>query len=398
MTNLTLQPQFAGDDSAVANTLVQAVGHSEKEDNITQHIHGHHQGHFSFLKKWVPELETLASTHHVGNFVVDRQTGERFFESMPIYARLGMHLLFCGKQQVKLLEGNKHIEQLLRDQSIREGEIYDNPQSFKSIQSFITTYQINTEELLETSVTPQNYPTFNSFFYRRLRPGARIVENVDDPNAFCSAADSRLVVYPTIDLAQKFWVKGDEFTLPKLLNLDESDEVCQSLDQGSLAIFRLAPADYHRFHSPVDAKVLGNAKDIPGQYYTVNPQAVNEQGFDVFSMNRRSVLYLEHHVTKKTIAYIAVGALLVGSVKWTTEANAEVKRGDELGYFAYGGSTIIAVFPPGVIEFDKDLVKNSEGSSSVAKPKGSSSQGYPIETLVKVGNSLGHVPSESLRP
>ncbi|KAH7926404.1 hypothetical protein BV22DRAFT_1009175 [Leucogyrophana mollusca] len=384
--SLNLKPHFS-DNDAVAHSLLEAVEHSEHEGNVTQHIHGHDhlQGHFSFLKKWVPELETLASNYHVGNFVIDRQSGERFFESMPIYARLGMHLLFYGKEQVKVLEKNKRIEELLKEQSVREGRIYDSPESFKSIQSFIATYKINTEELLEPAVTPHNYPTFNSFFYRKLRPGARTVENADDPNAFCSAADSRLVVYQTIDLAQKFWVKGDEFTLPKLLHLDESDDICKSLDGGSLAIFRLAPADYHRFHCPVDAKVLGNAKDIPGQYYTVNPQAVNEEGFDVFSMNRRSVIYLEHNVTKKVIAYVAVGALLVGSVKWTVGENAEVKRGDELGYFAYGGSTVLAIFPPGVIEFDSDLAQNSEGKSPT-------SQGHPVETLVKMGNSLGHIP------
>jgi len=145
----------------------------------------------------------------------------------------------------------------------------------------------------------------------------------------------------------------------------------------SVAIFRLAPADYHRFHSPIDGEV-GEVVHIPGQYYTVNPQAVNEPGFDVFTANTRSVLYMKHTVTGLPVAFVAIGALLVGSIRWTNGGNqgTSVKRREELGYFAYGGSTIVVLFPQGVVTFDEDLLKNSEASP-------------PIETLVKVGYSLG---------
>jgi len=141
----------------------------------------------------------------------------------------------------------------------------------------------------------------------------------------------------------------------------------------------LAPADYHRFHCPIDG-VVGEITNVPGQYYTVNPQAVNEPKFDVFTANVRSILYLTHTATGKRVAFVAIGALLVGSVIWTkgAEKGATVKRGEELGCFAYGGSTVVTMFSKGVVEFDKDLVKNSE---------------EPIETLVRVGSSLGTTPS-----
>lgn len=84
----------------------------------------------------------------------------------------------------------------------------------------------------------------------------------------------------------------------------------------------------------------------------VNPQAVNEPGFDVFTANTRSVLYMTHTRTGLPVAFVAVGALLVGSIRFTNggEKGTTVKRGEELGYFAYGGSTVIAVMPKGVIE------------------------------------------------
>lgn len=111
------------------------------------------------------------------------------------------------------------------------------------------------------------------------------------------------------------------------------------------------------------------------QYYTVNPQAVNEPNFDVFTANRRSVLLLQHQQTNLPIAFVAIGALLVGSIVFTVKPGQVVKRGEELGYFKYGGSTCVALFPKGMIEFDEDLRKNSlEGK---------------IETIMKVGYSLG---------
>jgi phosphatidylserine decarboxylase len=83
---------------------------------------------------------------------------------------------------------------------------------------------------------------------------------------------------------------------------------------------------------------------------------------------------LVHEATGKSVAFVAIGAMLVGSIVWTCQPGQQVKKGDELGYFAYGGSTVICVFPPGTISFDQDLVKSSEAC---------------LETLVKVGYSLG---------
>jgi phosphatidylserine decarboxylase len=95
----------------------------------------------------------------------------------------------------------------------------------------------------------------------------RPVQHEEDPTAFCSAADSRLTVFPTVDLAKQFWVKGTHFSIPALLGVSPESEAARTFDNGSLAIFRLAPADYHRFHSPLDG-VVGDIQDIPGQYYT----------------------------------------------------------------------------------------------------------------------------------
>ncbi|KAG1854839.1 phosphatidylserine decarboxylase-domain-containing protein [Suillus subalutaceus] len=381
-------------DGTIAEALKETVErsspqHADNRNDVTQGIHGHlHHfasggpAHHLWLSKFVPQLQSLAAKYHVGNYVAIRGTNERIFESMPIYARLGMHILFYGREQVKLLEGSKRIESLLMEQSKREGQIYDSPESRSHIPSFIHTYNINTSELLYPPESPA-YKNFNHFFYRKLKPDARPVQNPD--HEFCSAADSRLVVYPAVHDAQTFWIKGNEFTVPALLGLDKSDPLCRALEGGSLASFRLAPSDYHRFHSLADATVVGEPRDIPGQYFTVNPQAVNEKGLDVLSANKRSVLLLNHDATNKKIAFVAVGALLVGSIQWTVSAGSKVRRGDELGFFAYGGSTIVAILEPGMVEWDSDLVANS------SPPKRGQ---LGIETMMKVGWSIGKMPKD----
>ncbi|KAF8159630.1 phosphatidylserine decarboxylase-domain-containing protein [Crassisporium funariophilum] len=356
----------AGRDD-IANALKTLVDHSSTNSNVHHLIHAPMQTieKLPWVHSLIPGIEKLAVEYHTGNFVAMRGESEPFFESMPLYARLGMHLLFYGKEQARVL-GTQRVEELLEEQSVKQGAIYDSPQSAAAIPSFVQTYSIHTDELLEPDLS--KYKTFNEFFSRKVRPDARPVQG--DELVVCSAADCRLTVYESFNAAKTFWVKGKNFNIPSLLNVQESSPTVDAFQDSSLAIFRLAPADYHRFHSPIDCEI-GDIENIPGHLYTVNPQAVNEPGFDVLTANTRSVLYLKHVPTGLPVAFVAIGALLVGSINWTggKEKGSKLNRGDELGYFAYGGSTIVVVFPKELIKFDDDLVQNSQ---------------KPIETLVKV--------------
>ncbi|THH09563.1 hypothetical protein EW145_g1929 [Phellinidium pouzarii] len=376
--------------AAVHNTGVE---HADATNGI--HDHGdpaatHGPKRHAWLEHLVPGIERLTVKYHVGNYVALRDPSKppgsvTIFESMPIYARrvffvFGPDVMDMGKRLICRL-GSACIS------CSTQGEIYDSPKSVHSIPSFIQTYKIDTLELLESDIS--KYNTFNEFFYRKLKLGARPVQNTD-PRAICSAADCRLTVYHTINEAQKFW-RGDEFSLSVLLHGPSTSHTHHQLSppepnpppysidtaDASLAIFRLAPADYHRFHSPINGTLLHGPVDIPGTYYTVNPQAVNEVDFDVFTANKRSVMYIREAVTGKTVAFVAVGALLVGAIGWSKKEGDQVQLGEELGWFAYGGSTVIVAFPAGMVQFDEDLRVNSDKA---------------LETFVKVGDSLGVLP------
>jgi len=171
-----------------------------------------------------------------------------------------------------------------------------------------------------------------------------------------------------VDEATTIWIKGKNFNLKNLL---KDDNLAKEYSGGSLVIARLAPQDYHRFHSPVGG-VLGKFIPCSGTYYTVNPIAVRDT-IDVYTENKRQ------RVTIKSpefgdVVYVTVGATMVGSIMYTAKEGQTVKKGDELGYFAFGGSTVLLLFKAGAIKFDNDLEVNSL---------------KPIETLVKIGSSLG---------
>jgi len=206
------------------------------------------------------------------------------------------------------------------------------------------------------------------FFYRKLKVGARIITSPDDPSIFVSPADCRLHTFETIDSAKQIWIKGKNFSLRTLL---QDDDLANKFEGGSLVIARLAPQDYHRFHFPVTGTV-SEPKHIDGTYYTVNPVAVN-QIIDVYGENKRAVATVE---TKEfgSVCFVAIGATMVGSICLTASPGTLYQKGDEYGYFAFGGSTCLILFEKGRVVFDEDLVVNSE---------------KPLETLVKMGTSIG---------
>ena len=202
------------------------------------------------------------------------------------------------------------------------------------------------------------FKNFNEFFYRELKPNARPCSAPDNPRIIVSPADCRSVVFDTLDEATKIWIKGREFSVTRLLGNAYLQDAKRYLN-GSLGIFRLAPQDYHRFHIPVDG-VMDKPKLIEGEYYTVNPMAIRS-ALDVYSENVRIVVPIDS-VAHGRVMVICVGAMMVGSTVITRNAGDRVKRAEELGYFKFGGSTVLLLFEPGVMKFDDDLVVNSNGA------------------------------------
>lgn len=327
-------------------------------------------------KRWYSKIMSKVS---YGNYrlgansanilVQDRITGYVMEEKMSAYVRLGIRLLYRGIKSSRRMEA-KRIRGLLRSLSIKQGRKYDSPSSVQSIMHFIKFHNIDMDDVLEPV---ENFKNFNEFFYRKLKPGARRCDAPENPKVAVSPADCRTTVFGSIDKATEIWIKGREFSIARLFG-DAYPDMVDKFTGGSLSIFRLAPQDYHRFHVPVDG-VLGKPKTIEGEYYTVNPMAIRSS-LDVYGENVRVLVPIESDVFG-TVMVVCVGAMMVGSTVITAEEGQRVERLDELGYFQFGGSTLVVLFQPNSIEFDGDLTDNSEGA---------------LETLVRVGMSIGHTP------
>ncbi|KAL8823846.1 MAG: hypothetical protein Q9191_005503 [Dirinaria sp. TL-2023a] len=359
------------------SALTTSAEHHGQDPKSALHRPSSHDSSHTWLSKILPSstLEAMETRFHMGNYVViDRNTGEKEFEPMSIYVRVGMHLLFYGSQQEKILQW-KETENILKAQSIKMGEEYDAPESKAHIESFIDSFDLRPTLPEYVEPDPSKYPNFNAFFAREIRADARPIADPSDARVISSPADCRLTGFPTIDLATRYWIKGFGFTVAKLLGDDKA--LAQTFEGGSIVIARLAPQDYHRWHAPTDGTVL-SVKDVDGTYYTVNPQAINQPGtLDVFCENRRSVMTVQNQHTQ--FAIVAIGAMLVGSIKYVNgveNSGTEISRGQCLGAFYYGGSTVVVLYPRGMAVLDDDIVRNSTGE-------------LPCETLVKVGEKVG---------
>ncbi|KAJ3034860.1 hypothetical protein HDV00_004592 [Rhizophlyctis rosea] len=239
---------------------------------------------------------------------------------------------------------------------------------------FIKTYNIPLNELLYPDIT--SYKNFNEFFSRKLKPDARPPASPNDPSVIVSAADCRCVVYPSLSQSQKLWIKGDKFTVSSLLGNSVPNP--DAYVECAVCIFRLAPQDYHRFHSPVTGTIVGPPTLIPGALFTVNPMAVRST-LDVFTQNKRSVLQIATPFSSTPVAFIAIGAMLVGSINWTQDMTpgAKVVKGGELGYFAYGGSTCILLVPRDMGFVAEEVLGRKSGEG--------------VEVKVRVGREVGRV-------
>lgn len=217
-------------------------------------------------------------------------------------------------------------------------------------------------DVAEFADEPDQYPCFNAFFVRRLKPESRPF--ADDDAQFSAPADGRYLLTPHIDDDTVVPVKGRPYSIRALLGNAVAD-FCG----GDVLVARLCPADYHRFHFPVSGSVR-YVREFPGRYHSVNPIAL-ARGLDVFAENKRVCTVFDTSMFG-AVGFVEVGAFGVGSIV-QTHGRATFNKMDEKGYFEFGGSTIILVIGAGRAAWSDDLVTNS-------------ASGY--ETLILAGDTI----------
>jgi phosphatidylserine decarboxylase len=231
------------------------------------------------------------------------------------------------------------------------------------IKQFIKRHEI---DMSEFEIPAEGFYSFNEFFIRKLKPGSRVIDY--DKNVIVSPADSKLLVVPEIKSGHRFFVKSRPFALQKFL-CDKKNS--KEYEGGTLLLFRLAPCDYHRFHFPFDC-APSKPKRIMGGLDSVNT-ITYKMGYCPLVENERQVVFLRD-TNFGDVIFVAIGALLVGKIKWTYKAEREQKKGVEAGYFEFGGSSIALLFKKGIVKIEEKFIKNSKEN---------------IETIVKMGEKIG---------
>lgn len=228
------------------------------------------------------------------------------------------------------------------------GQYCDSKISTLKIKPFVNNFNIDMNESLKSI---NQFKSFNDFFTRKLKSNSRTIWG--NKNILISPADSRVLAFQNIDVNKIIQVKGSDYSFKELLN---SDKLCEKYKYGSCIIFRLCPTDYHRFHF-IDSGICTESNKINGCYYSVNPIALQNIP-SLFCKNKREWSILKSN-NFGDILYIEVGATCVGTIVQTYTSNKKVSKGQEKGYFKFGGSTVMLFFEKNKISIDEDIIKQS---------------------------------------
>lgn len=261
--------------------------------------------------------------------------------------------------------GMSFLEHFLKRKAFTSliGRICDTRVSKRKIKKFIKNYHIDTA-LLKKS--PEEFSSFNDFFIRELKENARPINMESD--VLISPCDGKIYAFDGINENELFNIKGFSYSLSELVD-DKS--LIDKYIGGTCIILRLCPTDYHRFHF-IDYGTCDKVKKIKGNYYSVNPVALSKIP-EILCKNKRewSIFHSENF---GDVIYVEVGATCVGTIVQTYVPNKKVSKGDEKGYFKFGGSTVMLIFEGGKINIDRDIIEQTSKK---------------FETAVLMGEKIG---------
>lgn len=249
------------------------------------------------------------------------------------------------------------------------------------IRWFVGRYAVDMSEAADANVS--SYPTFNDFFSRPLKAGARPIAVAD----FVCPVDGAISQFGAIDDHHLLQAKGHRFTTTELVGGD--DALAALFRHGSFANLYLSPRDYHRLHMPCDG-TLTRMIYVPGTLFSVNP--VTARGVPgLFARNERVVCVFESP-EHGPFVMVLVGATIVGSMatvwhgvvnpkrtnrpsEWTySDGEVVLRKGEEMGRFLLG-STIVMLFRRGTIAFNPE---------------------WAPERPVRLGEVMGNRPTQAL--
>jgi phosphatidylserine decarboxylase len=288
--------------------------------------------------------------------IFNRYTNQ--LEREAIFGKNFLNFAYCN------VLGRLTISSLIKRKllSILYGKYAKSSLSTREIKPFVEKFGIKTDSF-EKKIN--DFKSFNDFFCRKLKPSARPISPT--PNSIVAPSDGRMLAFESIEKTTPFFVKGEQISVEALTR---DSELASKFQNCCMLISRLSPTDYHYFHFPVDC-VPQRTYLIDGEYSSIHPIAMKGR-FSTFLQNKRMSTLLKTKLCSE-ILMVEVGATFVGSIRQTFVPFQKALKGEEKGYFQFGGSTVILLFKKGVLKFSEDLLKNTKDG---------------IETYILMGDSI----------
>jgi phosphatidylserine decarboxylase len=202
------------------------------------------------------------------------------------------------------------------------------------------------------------FSSFNDFFTRKLKSGARPISEPDNNAVLTCPADCRISpISDDLTSDQDFEVKGDTYNIAALLG---SVELANKFIGGAAVFCHLYPKDYHRFHAPVTGKIVAKGSLDDKHYF------YGFKGLVKYFSEYHRAYYLIDTNSSGQVGFVAIGMSDINSVNMPLKAGKKIKKGDEIGHFAYGGSGIVMLFQPGVLTLTMSQPAGSKNESGAA--------------------------------
>ena len=234
------------------------------------------------------------------------------------------------------------------------GTFLDTPASAAGIETFRRATNYNMDDYIEG---PSGWQTFNQFFAREVKSGRRPIAEPHNDKVVVSPADAVFMGQWPIDENSNITVKGANWAIAELLDGSPYED---AFEGGIYTHSFLYIDDYHRYHVPVSGTVK-EVRNISGKVYMdvfrEEDGTLNVVDGDTYQFNQERGLVVIDSPEVGLVAVLPIGMAYVSSVNLTTEVGAKLRKGDQFGYFMFGGSDIVTVFQDRNVVLDAEVGK-----------------------------------------
>lgn len=268
-----------------------------------------------------------------------------------------------GKSPEDILRKNEVFTNWVNEFAVSRGDFLDTPESAKCLETFIQNAEYKLEDYVEG---PSGWLTYNQFLARQLKPGRRPVASLCDDTVIVSPVDGVFKGQWPIEKNSSVVVKGVTYSVTELLKGSAYND---NFKGGVFTHSFLAITDYHRYHTPVSGTIL-EVKTIPATTW-INEEKNNDGSIKNVDDVGFQFTHTRGYIIMKSligfVAIIPVGMGHISSVILNAEEGAGLVKGEEFGYFAFGGSDIIMLFEPNKIQFSAKENKHYKKGEEIAR-------------------------------